>query len=929
MTPRSRLLQLFVALALAAAVVSLGGLSLYRKVQTFQPLGFEAVAAGGFFEVRDGASPLRPGDRILLVDGQRAGSVDELRARIGAAPVHELLVQRGDELITLAVARPALDLDLPYLVLALVGGLYLLIGVYTLLRDGRREALVFYLWTVASAAVYVLTPTPPLDGVGKVAFAVEELARILLPALTLHLFLIFPTALGSSARLRQAIAFAYLPAAVLATLQADLMLAGGRLVLGPPTARTLLLLDRIELYLLVLYALVSVALLVRRLDLHRGWEQHRQVLWVALGMAGGYVPFVLLYVGPLALRLPRSELLTTLGVAPLAFVPLAFAYAILRYKLWDIGVIVRDTLSATLTLFLGVGGFSLIHLAVSRGIPAELGVARSVVTFVAGLILAGLLVPTRHSIGEALERLQYRGTYRLRRALTSFGRELLHERELGRLCSGLLDHLENALSLERVNLYLAQGDALVRVRPEPATPDRLAHDALGAELWERPFAVLSPVALPTPELSATQQLHILGYRYAFPLQVRDTRVGLVVVGYKLGATPLSSEDLDLVRGLLTQSALAIENAQLMSQLQQQLRRATELQEQNQEIIESSPAGIAVLDRDERIVSANVTFAELAGAGRETVVGRPLREVLEVQPPAPGELLEASFCDRSGTERFLQLSVAGVEGEALRILVVQDVSSRVAMENELKEKERLAALGMLAAGVAHEVNTPITGISSYAQMLLSDTRPDDPRYDLLKKVERQTFRAARIVSNLLEFARERQNPQRPLELLPVLRESLELLRERMTETRVELDFEPGGARPQVVGNDGELQQVFTNLVINALDAMAQLPPSSPRGRRLTVAVEEDAALVRVRFCDTGPGIPEELLEKVFQPFFSTKLAKGGTGLGLSISYAIARRHRGTIRVDSRPGGGCCFIVELPRLGAADDDAASPAGGPATG
>jgi signal transduction histidine kinase len=213
--------------------------------------------------------------------------------------------------------------------------------------------------------------------------------------------------------------------------------------------------------------------------------------------------------------------------------------------------------------------------------------------------------------------------------------------------------------------------------------------------------------------------------------------------------------------------------------------------------------------------------------------------------------------------------------------------------------------MLAAGVAHEVNTPITGISSYAQMLLADTSADDPRRKLLEKVEKQTFRAARIVNSLLEFARDRQREEAPVEVTSQLVECLELLKERIEESKIELEWEPPGKDILVMGNEGELQQIFSNLIVNAADAIGT------EGGRFRVTLEANDEWVWVTFEDSGPGIPPAELEKIFQPFYSTKLGKGGTGLGLSISFNIARRHGGEIRVISHPGEGSSFIVELPR------------------
>jgi hypothetical protein len=197
--------------------------------------------------------------------------------------------------------------------------------------------------------------------------------------------------------------------------------------------------------------------------------------------------------------------------------------------------------------------------------------------------------------------------------------------------------------------------------------------------------------------------------------------------------------------------------------------------------------------------------------------------------------------------------------------------------------------MLAAGVAHEVNTPLTGISSYAQMLLSDTPTDDPHHDLLKKVEQQTFRASRIVNNLLEFARDRNTEYRAVALDQVITETLHLLKERSAKRRIRVAWEAPTEPMIVVGSEGELQQVLTNLVLNAQDAMTD------GGGDLTITLRAEGDNAQILVEDTGTGIPPERLEKVFQPFFSTKLTRGGTGLGLSISYDIVRRHGGEMHV----------------------------------
>ncbi|MCB1054918.1 MAG: PAS domain-containing protein [Acidobacteria bacterium] len=927
---RRKLYTLIIGVALTALAVALSAVSFQRKVDTFQTLGFDArPRAGGVqvMEVEDRGTALEPGDRILLVNGVQPPALGSLRSALHARPESQLVVQRDADILELTYHRPPVDVDLAYLIQALIGTIFLSVGLYTLLRNRRREGIVFFAWAWLYGLLFTLTPAGIYDGAGKLFYGIEEVARLLLPPLTVHFFLVFP---GTAKRSRNAwrwLPFVYLPAAVLAVLKADLILFNGRYLVGAESAlslgRAAQLLDRLGLLHLVVFSLGVAAALGYRLLSHRDWEERRQVQWIVVGLGAGYLPFL----GYMALQeLPALEGLITgwvgrewlevAAVAPLALVPASFAWAILRYKLWDIDVILRDAVSYTATALLAVAGFSLVHLAVARSLPEGLGLAGNVVSLTAGLMVAAMVVPARQQISTALERVQYRGHFGRRRRLPEIAEELLRERDLGRLCGRLLDSLEEALELERANLFLVRDEGLEPARAELLLPARVSANALGEEFWGRDVVAVASVPSPGEPLEPARRLFAAGYRYAFPMSVGGERIGFALTSYKTGGRPLNSDDQELVRMLLNQAALAIENAELVDELHHQLDEVGRLQRYTAGIIESSPAGTVVIDRDERIVSANAAFSRLVHglAGAERVPGSwkgtRLEEILPVRPlPEAGAgLVEVSYCTAEGEERYYQLSVAQFDAEPdqdLRVVVVHDVSEQMALENALKEKDRLASLGMLAAGVAHEVNTPITGISSYAQMLLDDTPESDPRYELLKKVEKQTFRASRIVNSLLEFARNRQNEYRTVGLNNLLQDTLDLLRERFVKRGIALDWQKPEAAVTVHGSEGELQQVFTNLLLNAQDAVAN------PGGTIRVRLETTSQTARIHFEDNGSGIPPERLDRIFQPFFSTKLSRGGTGLGLSISYDIVRRHGGELKVASQPGVGTCFTVELPR------------------
>jgi PAS domain S-box-containing protein len=830
-----RTLVLSLASALAALIIVTGGVGIQRKIETFRSSGF--VLRGGANRVVVATvdptvhPDLRRGDRLLLVGGDTVRRVTDALESLRAQPSTEIVAQRGDDIVTLRYVRPPLAIDWLYLFQALIGAVYLLIGLYTVVREQSRQGLLFYLWCAVSSAFFLLVATPTdqllADDTGKTLYTVEELARILLPPLTLHFFLRFPQAIERRTRIRRLIPFLYLPAAVLAALQWDLIANDGEMLLGSPTAdqmgSTIERLDRLELVGFVAFAVAAGLLLLYRLLVGEQREARRQLLWIALGMAGGYVPFIALYLVPWSLGLSGPLIVQMVAVLPLAIVPLTFAYAILRWRLWDIAVIARDVATYGLTVLFGLIGFSFLRALVEMGVPASSGFARNLLSVAAVLVMGGLLVPARQGIGTALERVQYRTRFFKRRNLAQLGRELLHERDLERLSTQLLVHVEDALALERSNLLLTDDERLAPLRPIDGVGDKLPLDLFGADFWSEDYRELSGELLAAGDAFATRHLYLQGYRYAFPLTVRGRKVGALVCGLRYGEMPFSSDDFELVRQLLDQASLAIENAHLLDRLQNQLEEVRQLKQYTEDIIEASPAGIAVLDGEGRIQSANLAFAALAGRDPDAVRRKTLLEVLPLErvPRAEDGPIELAIVDGRGRERAIQASLAPFSsrrGTTLAVLVANDITERVAMERRLEEKERLAALGIMAAGIAHEVNTPITGISSYAQMLLAETAEDDPRWALLKKVERQTFRASRIVNSLLSLARNQSIDAQPVDVGELCRECLELLRDRHDGQHIAIEVRNGGEPAIALGADGELQQVFTNLFQNAIEAM---------------------------------------------------------------------------------------------------------------
>jgi len=244
-----------------------------------------------------------------------------------------------------------------------------------------------------------------------------------------------------------------------------------------------------------------------------------------------------------------------------------------------------------------------------------------------------------------------------------------------------------------------------------------------------------------------------------------------------------------------------------------------------------------------------------------------------------------------------------------LIIMDDITERVELENQLSQADKLSSIGLLAAGVAHEVNTPLAVISSYAQMLSKQLQGDEHKSSVLEKITRQTFRASEIVNNLLNFSRTSGAEFAEVDVNRVICDTLSLLEHQFKTAKIRVEDELSSHLPTIQGNAGRLQQVFLNLFLNAKDAM-------PNGGTLRI-VTSNGDGVRVIVSDSGLGIAQEHLQRIYDPFFTTKNVpqngqKRGTGLGLSVTYGIIQEHAGKISVESSPEEGTTFYLDFPLL-----------------
>jgi len=350
------------------------------------------------------------------------------------------------------------------------------------------------------------------------------------------------------------------------------------------------------------------------------------------------------------------------------------------------------------------------------------------------------------------------------------------------------------------------------------------------------------------------------------------------------------------------------------------------------IIRSSVDGIMASD-----IKGNVTFfneyaERMLGYRSEDVVGKMHISTIYSDPAEAREIMAKIRSEECGGVGKLTTTQVNLKDRESRIIpcnlsaamiyedgqekatvgIFTDLRERIRMERELEEthlqlvqSEKMASLGKLAAGVAHEINNPLGGILMYANILMEDMSPDSPGWKDLEHIVEQTLRCKDIVQNLLDFSRQSGTEQIYFSVNECVQKVVSLFKDQSMLHDIRIVLELDLELPRVLGNPGLMNQVLTNLLVNAVDAMEGEGVLTFRSR-----ADYPQGVLVVEVEDTGCGIPEELLSRVFDPFFTTKKVGKGTGLGLATSYGIVKRHGGRLMVKSVEGMGSIFRVELP-------------------
>ena len=829
-----------------------------------------------------------------------------------------------------------------------IGLIYLAIGIYVLFRRWTApQATHFYIFCLASFALNTFRYTGKFDLLDWTIYWGNVIAEVLQPALFLHFALVFAQ---ENARLRHwsrrwLFPFVYAPAACILALRISAFL------FWQATFSLRLRLDQISTAYVAAYFILATALFWRSYIRANTPLLRQQLKWLTRGTTIAVFAFTAFYALPFLTGLPVPVLLQKVAGLSLVILPLTFSWAIVRYRLMDTDLIFKRGVAYTLATgtLVGVyfGAVALISEQIHTHLPEAVREWGLVLTI---LITAQLFDPLKRRFQRWIDQVFDRHRYDYRRALVDFGRGLSSETDLEALLRSIVDRLPSTLLVAKVAVFLADSPGQFRLAASHGLPfsqenyvPRLDLGFLDFDQSHGQSHIFLENTQQTIHLPEEQQrtAALLDLNYYLPCRVQDSvpstihaangapaaaqtrTIAVIGLGRTIGGDFLSSEDVELLESLASYIGIALQSASLYARLENQVSEFERLKEFNENIVESINVGILAVDLEDRIESWNAQMEAMYALSRKEAIGQPLTSVF------PREFIEAfdRFRNESGVHHLYKFRLTTMAGEARtaniavalllsrdfvavgRIVLVDDITERVTLEAQLAQSDKLSSIGLLAAGVAHEINTPLAVISSYAQMLTKQMRDDARLTPLLERITQQTFRASEIANGLLNFSRTSTTEFRETDLNQVIRDTLALVEHQMKTARIAVAMDLSIELPRIHGNPGKLQQVFLNLLLNAKDAM-------PLGGELRVTTVANGHVEAV-IADSGAGIAPEHLKRIYDPFFTTKSApkpgeRRGTGLGLSVSYGIIQEHAGKINVESTLGVGTTFHLEFPLL-----------------
>ncbi len=809
----------------------------------------------------------------------------------------------------------------------------LLLGVFVLIKNVKGKINVSFfgvtlsivLWTIGACIFWNSNDINTAAWGGKLAF----LGAAAIPAFLLLFGLAFPKELKPISALRWVLIFsplALFPILIFSNqvLKEVVFLGGGiSRIYGPAY-------PLFSIYYIFYLGLFFYYLFIKQRVL--GGINRIQIRYVFLGWAFSA-----------AIALTSNLILPLLGIGAFSFIgphatliAIAFiAYAILKHRLMSIEVVVQRSVVYAVATILIMAIYALAVIISETFLRRIIGYSSLLITAGAALLIAIVYQPLVQSFQGITDRLFFRGRYDYQKTLREISQQIASVIKLEELTHLIVNSFIDTMKVSEISVLLLDKQGVYfksvpismarykRIEIDCTSPivswlnstkDILVREEVEDEI-DRQTTFDEGTQIRKQSLEDVRdEMDRLGISIWVPIVSKDELIGIIALGHKLSGDLFTSEDIRLLGTLSSQTAVALDNARLYDEV-------VNMKDYSEEILQSMINGVMTVDVRGRIVTYNVMAERITGRRVAEVLGKPCQDLWGPKGEIT-KVIENTLKDRcyvnfessiASPERglvpvsFSSTILRDHQGKRMGVLLtIQDLTEVKELEGKVRQADKLTALATMAAGMAHEIKNPLSSMKVLSQLVPIKFEDAEFRSKLQEIMPREINRIDRIVESLLGFARATAPNFQETDTNEILKDNLQYFEHQANESDVKI-ITAYADLPKIELDRGQISQVFSNLILNAIQAM-------PHGGQLKIetspgkVIDDTLQNVKIKISDSGHGISEEKLKKLFDPFFTTKY--GGTGLGLTISHSIVDGHKGYFDVESKVGQGTTFTVTLP-------------------
>lgn len=847
---------------------TMGFLSFQRKVESFSPLGFyleDKEKGSTIVQVEAGSIAeeigLKTKDILIDVNGFKGNSSFFKKTLLSNKKGSKLLILRKDKIFSFNYVPPEEKIDTNYLIFAFIGGVFFIIGLFSYFKDSNNLNFIFSFIMIFSFTLFAIYPSGKVNDLWRSLYAYRIIISFLIFPLLINFFIYFPRII--TLKKINLLWLIYIPGIILSFLFIDCFPLGGKILLDESKIPLIL---KLKFFYYFIYSAGMLSLFTFQWVRYKKPYQWKKWIWAISGILG-FVPYLFFEVLLKNIGFDSGIPLWFLAVF-MVLLPLSFSTALSGFKLENLSIYFLNTFYFLLALFLGLFLYLFFNAFILKLFQDKIQASQNFLLFLSGFLIALFLYLSRRKLYILLDKIFGTKRVEIQDKISQFSQGMSFYKDSEKLLLDLFALLKTLFSIKYVNFYYFKDEKWVAFLKDDIVPCICEEDEL--LLFKPKYKILN-------------------------LSIKNNRIGALILGEKEGDIPLNQWEISSIRNILTPLSFYFQNLTLFSELEKKYEELSYSQNFLETIFSFSPLGLLVLNKEGEIIKCNISSKTILNIEEG-------ENFFKIFPKMKNLIFDGQIVN-SGSKTLLltQTSIASKSIGENYIVFVNDLTEKVNLQEALKEKEKMAILGQFASTIAHELNTPLTAICSYAQILLKNFPENSFEYNKFNYIYRESFHMSQIINSLLEFSKTNRINLQPCSIKEIIKNTIFILKPLLEEKKFEIKIEEN--TDFVIKSDPILiQQALLNIIKNACEAVNYKGYVAinylKKGEKFKILVEDD-----------GPGIEEDIKAKVFEPFFSTKIGRG-SGLGLTLTYAIIKSMGGDLLFEKKEGKGTIICLEIP-------------------